>query len=90
MSYAAVMPLVTYSMIASMVNQYTDSPVSLASAGNTRVLSHSSSFMSSAWERRKVIAECVCASLNPGITRFPPASISLSHFTFPSFIMDPA
>ena len=31
------------------------------------------------YDRRKVSPECVCAFLKPGITRFPLASISLSH-----------
>ena len=69
------MPPDRYSMIPRRVKQYTASPVSLASLGHTCSLSHLSRGMSSARERRKVMAVWVWAFLKPGISRSPFRSI---------------
>jgi len=74
-----VIPEVRYSIMAIFEKAYIRSSFSLASIGKTFSLSHLSSGRSSAKERKKVIAECVWASLKPGIIRFPLRLISLSH-----------
>ena len=77
-SMIEVTPVVRYSRMASLVSSRMSSGVRRASKGKTWLLSQSCSGRSSACERRKVIAECVCASLKPGMSRLPPQSISRS------------
>ena len=80
-----VMPLERYSMMASFVMTYSISGESFASRGNTCSLSQRSSGISSAIERRKVIAEWVCAFLKPGSSRSPLRSISRSNCGIAAF-----
>ena len=80
------MPLERYSIMASLVMTYSISGESFASLGKTCSLSQRSSGISSAMERRKVIAECEWAFLKPGMSRSPLRSICLSNCGISAFL----